>query len=66
MSDDTPILTNQQRAMSIKLRLKAEKATQDAQRRYERSLKAIEKQYRTDMYRNGLGVLFEGKQNENS
>jgi hypothetical protein len=62
MSDDTPILTNQQRALSIKLRLKAEKATQDAQRRYERSLKAIAKQYRTDMYRNGLGVLLEGKQ----
>lgn len=65
MSDETPILTNQQRAMSMKLRLKAEKAAEDAERRCQRSLKAINKQYRTDMYRNGLGALFEGEQHEN-
>lgn len=61
MSDDSPILTNQQRAMSISLRLKAEQQARAAAARYDRSLKAIDKQYRKHMIRAGLEVLLEGK-----
>lgn len=65
MSDDSPILTNQQRLLSIKLRMKAEQQARDAAARYDRSLQAINRQYRKDMIRSGLEVLLEGKQNEN-